>query len=458
MTAAVEWQLPPSVLHWLSAVPDDAPVAMLVRHSVRPALPPGDAAHAVPITEVGVRLARRMGELLGPRLRSVRTSPLLRCVQTAEAVRQGSGADVAIKRDRLLGDPGVYVLDDVRAGRLWKELGHEGVMANLVANDEALPGMAVPELAARFLVQHMLAAAPEPGLHLFVTHDSLVTATAARLLGEPLGRDAWPWYLEAAFFWRAGGALKVAYRSHRTRIDGPLFRLVERDIVELARREIAATVGLECPARFFLAGGAFKTLLTGRAPRDLDLWAPSEADRRLLVAALLERGAGGPEARPFGDCFRIGERTIDVPHKTEPATLEERLDRFDLALSAIGVEHVPEQRWRAVIHPLAVESVRRREVLLLKPLANWRHGLSTLDRMHRYAAELGFEAPPAEEGYVWDVFRAQPSEMRRGMIDRYLRAGGARPDILARARRDEPGGPQERAGTDDVGVRGSPEG
>ncbi len=85
------------------------------------------------------------------------------------------------------------------------------------------------------------------------------------------------------------------------------------------------------------------------------------------------------------------------------------------------------------MHPLAGESVRRREVLLLKPLVNWKHSLSTLERMHRYAVDLGFDVPPAEANHVWEVFQAQPPEMRRGMIDRYLRVGGARPDILARA-------------------------
>jgi hypothetical protein len=151
------------------------------------------------------------------------------------------------------------------------------------------------------------------------------------------------------------------------------------------------------------------------------------------VETLLARGARGPEPRPFGEAFRLGDRTVDVSHKTEPPTLEERLGRFDLALSAVGVEHAPGQRWRAVIHPLAGASVERREILLLKSLANWKHCLSMLDRMHRYAAEHGFAVPPAEEDHVWEVFRVRPPEMQRGMIDRYLQGGGARPETLARA-------------------------
>ena len=93
-------------------------------------------------------------------------------------------------------------------------------MAHLVSQDHPLPGMAAPDPAARLLVRHMLTVAGNrPGLHLFVTHDSVVTSTAARLLGEPLGKDDWPWYLEGAFFRRQGGHLVTAYRDRRSRSD-----------------------------------------------------------------------------------------------------------------------------------------------------------------------------------------------------------------------------------------------
>ena len=64
----------------------------------------------------------------------------------------------------------------------------------------------------------------------------------------------------------------------------------------------------------------------------------------------------------------------------------------------------------------------RREVLLLKPLVNWRHCLSTLARSRRYAADLGYSVPPEEEAEVWRTFDAQDAEMQRGMIERYERA------------------------------------
>ena len=420
--SATDWQIPPSVESWLRSAPRDGPVVVLLRHSVRDDLPPGDAGYTLPITEEGQRLARELGERLRGRLRTLHASPLPRCVQTAEAIRDGACAELAVVADRLLGDPGVYVIDDQGAWANWRRLGHPGVMQHLVGETNALPGMARPDEAARYLVHRMLAVADkEPGIHVFVTHDSLVTATAARTLGRPLGVGDWPWYLEGAFFWRDGNGVSTGYRHERGFRAGPLCTLAEQDVLEFARREIAATVGLDSGARFFLVGGAFKTLLSGRAPRDLDLWAPSAADRRRLVGKLNERSCRPSSPQPFADAFEIAGRVVELAHNAEPPTLPERLARADIALSAIGVEHGPDGQWSAMIHPLAEESVRRREVLLLKPLVNWKYALATLERMRRYATELGFTVPAEEEAEIWRVFDAQPAEMRAGMLDRYRR-------------------------------------
>jgi broad specificity phosphatase PhoE len=420
----VQWRIPPSVLRLLDRAPIDRAVVVLLRHSVRDHLPPGDAGYGLPITSVGRQLALELGGLLRGRLRTLHASPLARCVQTAQALAEGARADVAVLQDRLIGDPGVFVLDGRRAWANWEQLGHEGVMRHLVTEAEALSGMARPDEAARFLVQSMLAAAgSRSGVHVFVTHDSLVTATAARLLGEPLGLDDWPWYLEGAFFWTSEEGVHAAYRDDEAVHPGPLCSLAEADVIELARREIAATVGLDTGARFFLAGGAFKSLLTGRPPQDLDLWAPSEHDRALLIAALRARGARSAGPRVFADAFEVAGRVVAVPHKTEPDTLAERLARFDIGLSAVGVEHRPGGEWFAIAHPLALESVRRREVRLLKPPVNWKYALTTLERMRRYALELGYSVPREEEAEVWRVFETQDAELRAGLVERHRRTG-----------------------------------
>jgi broad specificity phosphatase PhoE len=434
--SSIAWQIPASTLRWLDEVPSDRPVAMLVRHSVRGPLAEGDAGYHMPLTEDGHALALALGARLRGRLRAAHASPLLRTMQTATRLLEGAGLDATVTPDTLLGDPGVFMLDR-RAGPYWRDLGHEGMMTHLVEDRPPLPGCAAADPAARFLVHHMLASAGgQPGVYAYSTHDSLVTATAARLLQVPLTREDWPLYLEAAFFWEEYGAIQVAYRDRRGARSGPAVGLTEADVVELARRELAATLGPECDARFFLAGGAFKTLLTGRPPRDLDLWATSPADRDRLKAALLARGAEPLPERAYTEGFRVGDRVVELPFSTESLTLEERLLRFDIGLSAVGVEHMPGERWRAVVHPLALNSVETRQVRLLDELPNWRHALTSLERMRRYAAELSFEVPPGEEERIWEIFDRQATEVRAGMVQRFLAAArhdqGVAEDLHAR--------------------------
>ena len=433
----VRWRIPASIYEHLAELPADRPVAMLVRHSVRDHLPPGDAGYVLPITEAGERLARQLGTLLGERLRSLRASPLLRTVQTAQQMAAGAGLKgTKVQADHLLGDPGVFVLEPRVAEAAWLEVGHEEVMRHLVTG-QALPGVANADSAARSLVRRMLGhAAGEAGIHAFVTHDSLVTATAAHLLGVPLTPADWPGYLEAAFFWESDGGVEVRYRGRRALRSDALCSLDEQDVVDFARREIAATVGLDFPGRFFLSGGAFKTLLTGRAPQDLDLWAPTPQDRVALVARLRERGAEPLPRRPYSDGWSLAGRTVEVPHKTEPDTLEARHARYDIALSAVGVEHGGGESRRAVVHPLARASVEQQEVLLLKPLANPKYALTTLERLRRYGAELGFGVRAEDEAELWDVWERADTQERERLVERFERTArhdqGIREELACR--------------------------
>jgi hypothetical protein len=166
--------------------------------------------------------------------------------------------------------------------------------------------------------------------------------------------------------------------------------------------------------RFFLAGGAFKTLLHRRPPRDLDLWAESPEDRALLLDALLRHGARPLPPSPGAERFLAGERLVEVSFQIE--TMEERLARFDLALSCCAVAFrggTPS----AFCHPLALASVERREVLLLR-LAHPSLALATLSRARRYAADLGYAVPPSLEELAWSAFLAHPPEEQRVLIEK----------------------------------------
>ncbi len=211
------WQIPPSTLKHIQNIPDHRPIALLLRHSVREALPTNNAGDSVPITEIGYQLARDLGKVLHSRLQSVHSSPVLRCMQTAQAILEGAETNQNIIEDRLLGDPGIYVFDGQEAWQNWEKLGHKSVIEHLMTETHALPGMAPPKQAAQLLVHHMLdIIGQHPGFHLFITHDSLLASTVAQIFGKRLKPSDWPWYLEGAFFWKDEQKFSIAYQDDIT--------------------------------------------------------------------------------------------------------------------------------------------------------------------------------------------------------------------------------------------------
>lgn len=209
--------------------------------------------------------------------------------------------------------------------------------------------------------------------------------------------------------------------------------LEQAAVLTYGRSCIERLLGTDHSGSVFLVGGAFKMLLHGQPPRDVDLWAPDEGMRGRLVDALLRRGAiRVRDNPPFQELFSLAGSLIEVSYDTRHPSLEALLDHVDLALSAVGYERSSGEE-RCFIHPLALQSARERRILLLKPLANWKYALYTLERMHRYGEELGFEVPPEEEAFIWATFASQPPGERRSMINRYRRVSETRLDILQRA-------------------------
>ena len=193
--------------------------------------------------------------------------------------------------------------------------------------------------------------------------------------------------------------------------------LAPERVVDFGRSTLFPLLGA-FPGRLFLAGGAFKTLLHGRTPRDLDLWAASAEDRQDLIAHLVERGAARRPRHAYSEVLEYLGQEIEIPDAVNPPILEDRLAKFDIALSAVGVEW-DAGRVRSVVHPLAHESAVRREILLLHPLVNWRHVLGTLARAHRYATELGWPLPAEQEAAAWTLFERQDAEEQTRMLERY---------------------------------------
>lgn len=208
---------PAHTLRAIREAPAEVATLLLLRHADRGPMTPGEPGNELPLLPDGVVRARALGQAIGGRLGVLRSSPVPRCLQTAAAIAEGAGQAPGIVPDRLLGDPGVYVEDGVVAWEQWQSLGHERVVEHIVAGTR-LPGLAEPLSASRRLLAHLLDAVDgAPGIHVFVTHDLLVTAAASHWLGSPLRRSEWPEFLDALALVVEGGQVSASYRRWSTR-------------------------------------------------------------------------------------------------------------------------------------------------------------------------------------------------------------------------------------------------
>ena len=213
-TETRSFRIPRTTIRFLSRHPAGKQSLLLIRHSARPPIEPG-GGNDVELLPEGVELAKKLGAHMGERLMSLHSSPVIRCVQTAQAFSEGAGMSLKISKDHMFGCHSVYIEDSKKAGLLWKEeeLGHEGILDALVSGKQ-LDGFADPWPSAEKLVRHMREQSRGiPGIHVFVTHDSVLTVTAAWALGRKLTKEDWPKYLESVNFVVDEKRVTVFYRE-----------------------------------------------------------------------------------------------------------------------------------------------------------------------------------------------------------------------------------------------------
>jgi hypothetical protein len=209
--------LPSDIHNGLKTIPTNNAVALIIRHSIRENIPEGQVGKEAGLTYEGKILAKSLGALIGNRLSSVTTSPIDRCKETAEYIISGASLDFSFATSTLLGDPGVFISDSELAWQNFQALGTAGVMLHLANKDYALPGMRIPRIAAKELLTAMLNIT-KPGIHLFISHDVIVSGIAGQLFGGIETNENLPNYLEGAFFWKEGHQTLGMFRNYKMQI------------------------------------------------------------------------------------------------------------------------------------------------------------------------------------------------------------------------------------------------
>lgn len=172
---------------------------IILRHAERPEIDANGVGNDVLLTDRGKRDAYLFGKNIGQPVIKICSSPIGRCMQTAEIVAEASDCfSKEIIQDRDLGDPGFIIEDGDEAWTHWQSKGQEAVNQHLLSGSEKWSGFfdldeastKFSEKIFRYLVEQ------EKGIHIWVTHDTVLATFASRVLGSPLSIQQWPYFLD----------------------------------------------------------------------------------------------------------------------------------------------------------------------------------------------------------------------------------------------------------------------
>lgn len=193
--------LHPALIPSLNQVPRTVPVALLTRHSIREQPKNRFAGYDVPLTEEGIALAKEWGRNLDRPVSALFSSPVGRCIATAEAMAEGAGVTLPVATHGSLVEPGSYVKDLPVAGPYFMKLGPLAFAQKHLRNE--VRGVLSPEEGAQQLLLHLKQGLQQAGtLSIHVTHDTILASFIYYLRRESgISEAHWPWMMEGAFLW-----------------------------------------------------------------------------------------------------------------------------------------------------------------------------------------------------------------------------------------------------------------
>jgi broad specificity phosphatase PhoE len=179
----------------IKAYPKDVKLAVLIRHADRDKIPDGSFGNEVLLNRKGVENSIAFGEKLKDvKINRIFTSPILRCIQTAEFIEEGHGSDLTYHITKSLGDPGLHIADDKMAGEFILKHGFD-VMYRKFVNGEEIPGVSSLQEFEKQMTSFIERNTTDSGVTFFVTHDSVIAFYDFCLSKKEYIRDNWVDYL-----------------------------------------------------------------------------------------------------------------------------------------------------------------------------------------------------------------------------------------------------------------------
>lgn len=175
-------------------------ISLLLRHADRDEIPQGSFGNEILLNEKGKQNAQSLGaKLSDSKINRIFTSPVERCVQTAELLTKGYGKTIEILETTALGAPGLHIKDEKIAGQFYLQYGFDEMYKQFTQGKE-IPG--IPNLnelnnrVTKFITENTTT----NGTTIFITHDMLIAFYHFSVNKKVYTKENWINYLTGLTF------------------------------------------------------------------------------------------------------------------------------------------------------------------------------------------------------------------------------------------------------------------
>jgi hypothetical protein len=194
---------------------DHDKVKMVVRHAERPVFKGLKAPHEVSITEHGKKDAERLGRLLrqyGLSVDGCASSPVRRCIQTAEFIAEGNQYHGKVETSPSLGGSGLFMDDGEALDHTLDTCTIEEIIGSQLAGNK-VPGMRDLEEGLRIFMGRVLSD-QSIDFEVFVSHDLFVCPAVHYLTETSYSAKGNTGFLEGFFISVGNDRTKILWDTH----------------------------------------------------------------------------------------------------------------------------------------------------------------------------------------------------------------------------------------------------
>jgi len=150
---------------------------IIIRHAEKIVIPNDENQASILLTKKGIEDSKLFGKKIKKFFKNVslvKSSPIKRCILTADSIIRSFSNSIQIKTSKNLGDPGIFVIDSKKASNNFLNYGVKGVIEKQL-NEIPLPGMRDLKSGIKLLLEEIFQDLYKiNGIGIYITHDAIL--------------------------------------------------------------------------------------------------------------------------------------------------------------------------------------------------------------------------------------------------------------------------------------------